>query len=54
MLEYLGWREAADRIRQAIEKTVLAKTVTYDLERLMTGARLLKCSEFATAVIENL
>jgi isocitrate dehydrogenase len=54
MFEHLGWHEAATLIRQGIAKAVLAKTVTYDLERLMTGARLLKCSEFGTAIIEQM
>ncbi len=54
MLEYLGWQEAADRISRAMEKTVGQKRVTYDFERLMEGATLLKCSEFATAIIGNM
>jgi len=54
MLEYLGWREAADLIKKALEKTILNKTVTYDLERLMEGAKLLKCSEYGQAMIENM
>jgi isocitrate dehydrogenase len=54
MLEHLGWNEAAERLNRAIEKTILAKTVTYDLERLLPGAKLLKCSEFGNAVISNL
>jgi len=54
MLEYLGWKEASDLIVNAMEKTILQKRVTYDLERLMTGATLLKCSEFGSAIIENM
>jgi isocitrate dehydrogenase len=54
MLEHLGWNEAADRIRAGIEKTILARTVTYDLERLMTGATLVKCSEFGTRIVANM
>jgi isocitrate dehydrogenase (NADP) (EC 1.1.1.42) len=54
MLEHLGWKDAADCIIKALEKTIQNKTVTYDLERQMTGAKKLKCSEFASAVIENL
>ncbi|RME88312.1 MAG: NADP-dependent isocitrate dehydrogenase [Candidatus Hydrogenedentota bacterium] len=54
MLRYMGWKEAADKIIQAIEKTISQKTVTYDFARLMDGARELKCSEFGTAVIENM
>ena len=44
MFEYLGWEEAADLIVKAMEKTISDKTVTYDLERQMDGAKLLKCS----------
>jgi isocitrate dehydrogenase len=54
MLEHLGWQEAADRIIRALEKSIGQKKVTYDFERLMEGATLLKCSEFATAVIDNM
>ncbi|MFH2012656.1 MAG: isocitrate dehydrogenase (NADP(+)) [Pseudomonadota bacterium] len=54
MLEYMGWQEAADIIVKAFEKTILNKTVTYDLERLMEGATRLKCSEFGAAIIENM
>jgi isocitrate dehydrogenase len=54
MLEYMGWQEAADMIVKAIEKTISQKVVTYDFARLMEGAKEVKCSEFATAVIENM
>jgi isocitrate dehydrogenase len=54
MLEYLGWQEAADCITRALEKTISQKTVTYDFARLMEGAKELKCSEFATAIIHNM
>lgn len=54
MLEHLGWQEAGDRIVRALEKTIQNKTVTYDLERQLSGAKKLKCSEFADAVIENI
>jgi len=54
MLEHLGWQEAADRIVSAMEKTIQQKRVTYDLERQMEGATLLKCSEFAQAITENM
>ena len=53
MLEHIGWQEAADAIVRGLEKTIANKTVTYDFERLMTGAKLLKCSEFGKAVVEN-
>jgi isocitrate dehydrogenase len=54
MLRYMGWNEAADLIERSLEKTIGEKRVTYDFERLMTGAKLLKCSEFADALIENM
>ena len=54
MLDHLGWNEAADVIEAALAKTIGQKRVTYDFERLMTGAKLLKCSEFADAIIGNM
>jgi isocitrate dehydrogenase len=54
MLEYLGWKEAADLVVTAMEKTIENKTVTYDLERQMEGAKKLKCSEFGSAIIANM
>ncbi len=54
MLEYMGWNEAANLIIEAIQKTISQKTVTYDFARLMEGAKELKCSEFGTAIINNL
>jgi isocitrate dehydrogenase len=54
MLRHLGWVEAADYIIQAMERTIMAKTVTYDFERLMDGAKLLSCSEFGDAIIANM
>ncbi|MEM6431795.1 MAG: isocitrate/isopropylmalate family dehydrogenase, partial [Deinococcota bacterium] len=54
MLRHLGWHEAADLIINSISKTISAKQVTYDFHRLMEGATLLKCSEFGTALIENM
>jgi len=54
MFEHLGWDEAGAIIVKAIEKTIEAKTVTYDLHRLMDGAKLLKCSEFGSAIIANM
>ena len=50
MLEYMGWQEAADLISKGIEKAIDAKRVTYDFERLMEGATLLKCSEFGEEI----
>jgi isocitrate dehydrogenase len=54
MLEHLGWKEAADLIVRAMEKTIGQKRVTYDFERLMDGSTLLKCSEFGSALIDNM
>jgi isocitrate dehydrogenase len=54
MFDYLGWTEVAHRISRALEKTIANKTVTYDLARQMRGAKRVKCSEFASAVIKNL
>ena len=54
MLSHIGWIEAAELIINSIENTILAKTVTYDFERLMHNAVLLKCSEFGDAIINNM
>lgn len=54
MLEYMGWNEAAELIVKGMEKTFTNKTVTYDMERQMAGAKLLKCSEFGKAIVENM
>lgn len=54
MLRYLGWIEAADMIIHSMDKTIADKTVTYDFARLMDGAKEVKCSEFASALISNL
>ena len=53
MFEYLGWQEAADTIIAGLTAAFANKTVTYDCARLMEGATLLKCSEFARAVTDN-
>ena len=54
MFRYMGWPEAADLITKGIEKCIEQKRVTYDFERLMEGATLLKCSEFGQAVADNM
>ena len=54
MFRHLGWDEAADLIIKGLEATIGQKRVTYDFERLMPGATLLKCSEFGTAVVDNM
>ncbi|CBJ81946.1 e14 prophage; isocitrate dehydrogenase, specific for NADP+ (fragment) [Xenorhabdus bovienii SS-2004] len=54
MLRHMGWLEAADLIVKGTEGAIAAKTVTYDFERLMDGAKLLKCSEFGDALISHM
>jgi isocitrate dehydrogenase len=54
MFEYMGWDEASDVILDAVETTIGQKRVTYDFERNLEGAELLKCSEFGQAVVENM
>ena len=54
MLRHMGWTEAADHIINAVEKTIGQRRVTYDFHRLMEEATLLKCSEFARAVTDNM
>lgn len=54
MLEYFGWQEAADLIYKGLEKAIATKRVTYDFERLMDGATLLKCSEFGEEIVKNM
>ena len=51
MFRYLGWTEVADLIIKGMDAAINAKTVTYDFARLMSGAKEVKCSEFADAVI---
>lgn len=54
MLEYMGWQEAADLIYAGLEAAIASKRVTYDFERLMDGATLLKCSEFGEEIVKNM
>ena len=54
MLRHLGWNEAADLIIDGMNGAIQAKTVTYDFERLMDGATLLKCSEFGDAIVKHM
>jgi isocitrate dehydrogenase len=54
MLEFLGWWEAAELVTKSYEKTLAQKTVTYDFARQMPGAKEVKTSEFATALINNM
>ena len=54
MLRYMGWGDAADLIVRGLEATIAQKVVTYDFARLTEGAREVKCSQFGTAIIENM
>ena len=54
MFEFLGWKEAASLIEEGIRRTIEQKKVTYDFHRLMEGATKVKCSEFATYIIQNM
>lgn len=54
MFEYLGWDKAADTIIKALERTIISKTVTYDLARQMDGAKEVSCSGFAKEIINNM
>lgn len=54
MLRYLGWNEAADLVERGLEKAISSKRVTYDFERLMEGATLLKCSEFGEEIVKGM
>ncbi len=54
MLEHMGWLEASELIIEGLNASIAAKRVTYDFERQMPGATLLKCSEFGTEIIKNM
>ncbi len=54
MFRYLGWDEAADLVVSSLQATIAQKRVTYDFERLMEGSTLLRTSEFAAAMVENM
>jgi isocitrate dehydrogenase len=54
MLDYLGWDDAADLVRDAVEQTIVDRTVTYDLHRQIEGGEKLATSEFADAVVETI
>jgi isocitrate dehydrogenase len=54
MLEHIGWRQASERIRNALQATIQSKTVTYDLARQIDGATEVKCSEFARAIVDRM
>ncbi len=54
MLEYLGWKDAMEKIHSAIEAAIAKKRVTYDLARQIEGATEVKCSEFASSIVESM
>ena len=54
MLRHLGWNDAADLVIKGMDGAISAGTVTYDFARLMSGAREVKCSEFADAIIQHM
>ena len=54
MLRHLGWQDAADLVVKGISGAIASQTVTYDLERLMSGAKLVSCSGFADAIIQQM
>jgi isocitrate dehydrogenase len=54
MFRYLGWNEVADMIIKGVEGAIGAKTVTYDFERLMTGATLVSCSGFGDEIVKHM
>ena len=54
MFRYMGWHEAADKLIDSMERTISAKTVTYDFHRLMENATKLKTSEFGDVLISNM
>jgi len=54
MLRHMGWTEAADLIIKGVEGAIEAKTVTYDLERLMDDATCVSCFEFGEAIVQNM
>ena len=54
MLRHIGWTEATDLIVKGMEGAINARTVTYDFERLMDGAKLLKYLDFGDTIIENM
>ena len=54
MLEFMGWSDAADLVRDAVERTIVDRKVTYDIERQIEGGEKLATSEYAEAVVDNL
>ena len=54
MLDHMGWREAAETVRRALQQTIAAGTVTYDLARQMQGTTEVKCSQFARSMMDKM
>ena len=54
MFEHLGWQKAANLIVQGLERSIKAKTVTYDFHRLMDNATKVSCSGFGEAIVQNM
>ena len=54
MLEYLGWQDAADLVRDAVEAAISSKQVTYDIHRQIEGGEKLATSEFADNVVDRI
>jgi len=54
MFDYMGWKDAADLVRDAVEETISAGKVTYDLERQREDAEKLGTDEYADAIVENI
>ena len=54
MLEYLGWKKAANLVEKAMKRTIRSKVVTYDFARQMKGARKVSTSKFADEIIKNM
>jgi len=54
MLEYLGWKEAANLVEKALSKTIKSKIVTYDFARLMKASKEVGCSDFGRAIVKNM
>ncbi|MEN8691522.1 MAG: isocitrate/isopropylmalate family dehydrogenase, partial [Desulfobacterales bacterium] len=54
LLDYIGWQEAAEKIRTGLQETVKAGVVTYDLARQIDGAREVRCSEFAAEIVNRM
>ncbi len=54
MLRFMGWQEAAQKVESALEETLLAKELTFDLADYVTGATMLNCSDFAKSIIARI